>query len=311
MRAQSRWVIAHLRATAARRTAGVVLVALLLSGAVIFYRAAPEFLAAPPAATGPRPSLPHVSPSATSTGSAAGTSSTSSSVQPSSALPSPAQLAPTEPVGTPTTSQSSTTTAAAGTALRPGVPNRPHTGPGITEPGIQLTASPASDGSFDVSELVLLSHPQAALSLRPPPISTAGNDFRSSSPVATAVQVTAGDQPVVLPSDTVSAAVTLPLGSGQQRFELRYRLTGVTIRSIPSKAGRALAAIGPLIGQVADDLPVAVTVVGSGVRNLECPTLSLGERACAAGVVPELRVNRVLPWTASVVVVQLDLSSPR
>lgn len=86
MRAQFRWVIAHLRATAARRTAGVVLVALLLSGAVIVYRAAPEFLAAPPAAAGPRPSLPHVSPSATSTGSAAGTSSTSSSIQPSSAL---------------------------------------------------------------------------------------------------------------------------------------------------------------------------------------------------------------------------------
>jgi len=123
--------------------------------------------------------------------------------------------------------------------------------------------------------------------------------------------VTAGDQPVVLPSDTLRAAVTLPLGSNEKQFELRYRLAGVTIRSTPSKAGRALAAIGPLTGHLTEDLPVAVTVIGSGVRNLECRQLSLGESACATGELPELRVNRLLHWTQSVVVVQLDLSSPR
>lgn len=188
---------------------------------------------------------------------------------------------------------------------------RPLAGPGITEPGIQLIASPASDGSFDVSELVLLPVPQTELLLRPPPISQAGNEFRSRSPVATAIQLTAGDQPVILPSDTLRAALTVPLASSERRFELRYQLSGVTIRSTPSKAGRALAAIGPLTGVVAADLPVAVTVIGNGVRNLECRQLALDERPCASGELPELRVNRVLRWQESVVVVQLDLSSPR
>jgi hypothetical protein len=162
-----------------------------------------------------------------------------------------------------------------------------------------------------VSELVLLPVPQTELLLRPPPISQAGTEFRSRSPVATAIQLTAGDQPVILPSDTLRAALTVPLASSERRFELRYQLSGVTIRSTPSKAGRALAAIGPLTGVVAADLPVAVTVIGDGVRNLECRQLALDERACASGELPELRVNRVLRWQESVVVVQLDLSSPR
>lgn len=161
-----------------------------------------------------------------------------------------------------------------------------------------------------MSELVLIPVPTAELLLRPPPISQAGTEFWSRSPVATAVQLTAGDQPVLLPADTLRAPLKVPLASSERRFELRYRLTGVTIRSTPSKAGRALAAIGPLTGPIAADLPVAVTVIGIGVRNLECRQLSLGERACASGELPELRVNRLLRWPESVVVVQLDLSSP-
>ncbi len=326
--AESRWGTTHLRTPATRRAAGTVLVALLLVGAVIFYRAAPEIPTTPAAAAALTPSLPAGSTPAGSTpdgstpagstpagstivGSSTGTTTTSSAIQPSTVRPSPASAAPTEPVRTPPTSRGPTKATAGLPSPPPGLPNRPTTGPGITEPGIQFTASPSSDGSFDVSEVVLLSQPQDELSLRLPPISQAGNEFGSRSPVATTVQVTAGDQPVVLPSDTLRAAVTLPLGSSEKRFELRYRLTGVTIRSTPSKAGRALAAIGPLTGKVAQDLPVAVTVIGSGVRNLDCRQLSLDERACATGELPDLRVNRVLPWAQSVVVVQLDLSSLR
>lgn len=320
------------RTAAARRAAGAVLVALLLAGAVVFYRAAPEIPTTPAAAAALTPSLPADSTptdsttadsttagstpadsttAGSTTGTTTGTTTTSSPIRPSTVRPSTAAVAPPDPVRTVPTSRGPTKTTASDPGPPPGSGDRPTTGPGITEPGILLTASPASDGSFDVSELVLLPESQAELSLRPPPISQAGNEFRSSSPVATAVQVTAGDQPVVLPSDTLRAAVTLPLGSSEKRFELRYRLAGVTIRSIPSKAGRALAAIGPLTGRVAPDLPVAVSVVGIGVRNLDCRQLSLGQRACATGELPDLRVNRMLPWTRSVVVVQLDLSSLR
>lgn len=331
--AESGWGITHLRTAATRRAAGTVLVILLLAAAVIFYRAASGIPGTPAAATARTPSLaagstPAVSTPAGSTtvgsttvapttvgstpvdSTTVGSTSTSSPVQPSPERPSPTPV-PTDPVRTAAASSGPTKTTAGRPDLPPGVRNRPTTGPGITEPGIQLTASPASDGSFDVSELVLLSRPQAELSLRLPPIGQAGSEFRSSSPVATAVQVTAGDQPVALPSDTLRAAVTLPLGSNEKQFELRYRLAGVTIRSTPSKAGRALAAIGPLTGHLTEDLPVAVTVIGSGVRNLECRQLTLGESACATGELPELRVNRLLHWTQSVVVVQLDLSSPR
>lgn len=340
---ESRRGVTPLLTTTTRRVAGSVLVALLLAGAVVFYRAAPKVVTATGA--DPTPSLPAGSTplASTSAGSTAlratppgsppvgstpagsatvgstparsatafsnGTASTSSPVQPSPERPSPTRVAPTGPVTTPPTSRGPASTAVGRTSSPTSVNSRPITGPGITEPGIHLTASPAFDGSFDVSEQVLLSQPQTELSLRVPPISQAGNEFRSAAPVATTIQVTAGDQPVVLPSDTLRDAVTLTLGSSEKRFELRYRLTGVTIRSIPSTAGRALAAIGPLTDKVADDLPVAVTVSGSGVRNLECRQLILGARACATGELPDLRVNRLLRWPQSIVVVQLDLSS--
>lgn len=191
-----------------------------------------------------------------------------------------------------------------------GVDDRPPDGPGVTEPGISLTARPGSDGTFDVAEWVLLPAPISTLSLRPPPIDQAGKEFAGHLPVATTIQLTAGDQPVMLPSDTLRAAVLLPLDSKEKQFELRYQLTGVTIHSNPSTAGRALAAIGSLTGPVAAGLPVQIAVIGSRIRNLECPALTLDERSCAVGELPELRVNRALPWRDSIVVVQLDLSGP-
>ncbi|MDQ6658170.1 MAG: hypothetical protein M3Z00_08100 [Actinomycetota bacterium] len=194
-----------------------------------------------------------------------------------------------------------------GGTVRQGVDDRPPDGPGVTEPGISLIARLRSDGDFDVAEWVLLPTPISTLPLRPPPIGQAGKAFAGQSPVATTVLLTAGNQPVTLPTETVRSAVLLPLASNQRQFELHYQLTGVTIRSIPSTTGRALAAIGPLTGPVAVGLPVQIAVIGSRIRNLMCPALPLDQRSCAVGVLPELRVNRALPWNNSIVVVQLDL----
>jgi len=91
------------------------------------------------------------------------------------------------------------------------------------------------------------------------------------------------------------------------KFELPYRLTGVTWRTPGSVAGRALGAVGPIVAGVPPDLPVAISVHGLAVLNLRCPHLNLSEQACSAGAKEKLRVNRLLPWQQSVIVVQFNL----
>lgn len=165
-------------------------------------------------------------------------------------------------------------------------------------------------GTFEVSEKILLVQPITQLTLRPPTIARAGTDFVQRRPIATAVQLTAGDQPVVLPSTEVSRFLTVDLPGPTMRLELRYVLSGVTVRSTPSRAGRALAALGPLSAGYSPDLPVTVTISGPGVRNLQCPAMPLSHQPCAAGERPHLRVGQALPWRDAIVVVQLDLPRP-
>jgi hypothetical protein len=182
----------------------------------------------------------------------------------------------------------------------------PQTGPGITEPGIVLIASPTSDGSFDVLERIRLASPVSMLTLRPAPVEVAGRQFASASGAASQVQVSAGDQSVVVPGAKVDATLGLPVAQGDQ-FELRYRLTDVTVRSTPSTAGRALAAIGPLTGGVDEELPVLVIVTGDAVLALSCPLLPLSEQSCGNRVQAASGVERELPWRLAVTDVQLNL----
>ena len=125
--------------------------------------------------------------------------------------------------------------------------------------------------------------PVSVLTLRPAPVDRAGRQFASASAAATQVQVSAGDQPVVVPGAKVGARIDLPVAEVDQ-FELRYRLTDVTVRSTPSTAGRALAAIGPLTGGVDDDLPVLFIVSGGTVLGLNCPLLPLSQQSCGSRV---------------------------
>ena len=182
----------------------------------------------------------------------------------------------------------------------------PQTGPGITLPGILLIASPASDGSFDVLERIRLMSPVSVLTLRPAPVDRAGRQFSSASAAATQVQVSAGDQPVVVPGGKVGARVDLPVADVDQ-FELRYRLTDVTVHSSPSKAGRALAAIGPLTGGVDDDLPVLFIVSGGTILGLNCPLLPISQQSCGSRVQTGPSVERELPWRLALTSVQFNL----
>jgi hypothetical protein len=184
-------------------------------------------------------------------------------------------------------------------------------GPGTTQPGILLMASPQRDGSFDIAELVWLPDAKSTIRLSPPDLRLAGRRFAKSKPVATQVQLSAGDQPVLVPGGRVSRGVDIALFEPTKRIELRYNLTGITIRSMPSPPGRALTAMGPLVAGVDTDLPVAAMVSGSTVHNIECPARHGLAQACSTGRLPHLRVGGRLPWKSALIVVQFDLPKPQ
>jgi hypothetical protein len=270
-------VVGHSRAAGLRRAMGAVFVAALCVTAVTFYRDAPELPRSAPANAGVPPSLTSPAPTAEAT----------------SASPSP----------TPSATPTRTTTSS-----KVKLPK----GPGTTQPGILLMASPLPDGSFDVAEIVLLSTPTSSLGVGPPRLAYAGSRFSRAKPVASQVQVSAGDQPVLVPGGRVKQHVDLALSAPAKRIELRYHLSGITVRSVPSRAGRALTAISPLVAGVPKNLPVAMLVNGSTVLNIECPILRhVRDQACSSGRPPNLRVKQRLPWSGAVIVVQFDLPTPQ
>jgi hypothetical protein len=178
--------------------------------------------------------------------------------------------------------------------------------PRRADSGIRVNARVnEKDGTFEVTEVVRLDDPISSLTLRPPDLRELPGDLGRAKPVARDLQVTAGGRTVKVAKDEVRALTSLALPEPVRRIELRYRLTGVSHRSEPSTAGRALAAIGPLIAGVPDDLPVAMAVPGPTVRNLQCPAAE--EQSCAVGPPGHMRIAHPLPWNASIVVVQLDM----
>jgi hypothetical protein len=103
----------------------------------------------------------------------------------------------------------------------------------------------------------------------------------------------------------------LDLGLPSRRIELRYQLAGATVRSMPSKPGRALAGLAPLTSGYSPRLPVNIAVPGFSVHNLQCPSLQLERQPCATGSPPHLRVNYSLPRKDATIIVQLDLPRPQ
>jgi hypothetical protein len=260
-----------------RRAMGLLLIAGLCVSAVTFYNEAPELPRSVPAMASGTP-LP--------------TASDANAPTPSGS-PSPKTAPSSTRSNTPTNLK---------------LPK----GPGTTQPGILLMASPLPDGSFDVAEIVRLSTPTSSLRLGPPRLGPAGNRFSEAKPVASQVQVSADDQPVMVPGSRVTQRVDLALTAPARSIELRYRLSGITVRSTPSQAGRALTAISPLVQGVPKTSQVAMLVNGSTVLNIECPIIrSLRDQACSTGRPPNLRVNQNLPWSGAVIVVQFDLPMPQ
>ncbi len=184
-------------------------------------------------------------------------------------------------------------------------PPAKRTGPGLTEPGINLVATTLADGTFEVAESALLRAPLRDLTLALPRQSYGGTSF----PRATAeqVQLTADGRPFEV--GQLRRGDLFRLTDPIERVELRYQLTGATVRSVPSVTGRALALLAPLTMRAGDSLPVSITVRGTAVRNLICPRLPPALQLCAAATGSP---GTVQPLTAgaAVVVVQLDLPRP-
>ncbi|NYI72526.1 hypothetical protein GGQ54_003086 [Naumannella cuiyingiana] len=184
------------------------------------------------------------------------------------------------------------------------------TGPGLDRVGVTMIATPDSEGGFRVVEYVRLPRPAASLELRPPRLDGAGSALASAEPVAAQVQVTAADQPVEVPQGRVAAPVSLGLPAPADTAQLAYRISGVGTASLPSKAGRWLAALGPLAA-AGEATPVMIVVTGPTVLGINCPLLDPPARSCQSGSAPRLATVRALPRPQALVLVQYDAPMPR
>ena len=209
--------------------------------------------------------------------------------------------------GTPATAPVRTISAA------PKIPPSPS--PASSEPagpaGIRISAHPEPDGSFLVSEAITLPVAATEAVLRPPSIGDAGTGFERLAPAAVDVEVSAGGQVVAVPDGPVHGDVTLRWDQPTASLELRYRLTEVSVASRPSRAGRRLAVVGSLVGQMPADLPVTAVVTGQTVLSLTCPQLPLARMACGAGEAPKVWTLRPIPYDRSQVMVQYDRPTQR
>lgn len=267
-------VVGRSRAAGLRRALGLVLIGGLCAAAVTFYREGPQLPRSAPAAASGAPT-------------------------------------PTSPPQIPSASPSSTAS-----SKSPVVPASPEEfklpkGLGTTQPGILILAAPLRDGSFDVAEIVSLPAAISAITLAPPQLKLAGERFAKSKPLASQVQVSAGDQPVRVPDGQISRRMTIALVEPVKHIELRYNMSGATVRSMPSPAGRAVTAISPVMAGGPSNLKVAMMISGSTVLNIACPALRLRDRACSTGRPPQLRVKPRLTRAKAVIVVQYDVPRPQ
>lgn len=194
----------------------------------------------------------------------------------------------------------------AGSGAAPVEPPPTAEGPGLTAPGIRLTAVPRGDGSFDVTEEVMLRSSTDTLQLRLPQSGERLQGLMTrTKPEATSLRIVADGDPVLLPDTEVKAARDLPLDTAATELKLTYRLSGSSARSLPSRVGRALAAISPLTAATDGTLPTNLAVSGGGLLNAVCPLMA--ETRCAVGEPPGLGIQQGLPADRALAVLQLDL----
>lgn len=178
-------------------------------------------------------------------------------------------------------------------------------GPGVTKPGIKLVAVPLKDGSFDITEDLMLPEATNILQLQLP---SSGEHLpglmAKTTPKATNLKLVAQGQSVPLAQTTISSAADVPLTTAATKIRLTYRLSGSTVRATPSAADRAGAAIRPLTATSDGTLPTDLTVT-TGLLNAVCPLMT--DTRCAVGDPPKLGILPNIPASQALVVLQLNL----
>jgi hypothetical protein len=154
-------------------------------------------------------------------------------------------------------------------------------GPGQTEPGALVRATPAADGSLEVVERVRFADPVTELSIGPP---LTKGVMAKSVPAGVEIadlQVQADDAIVDIGVRSLASARTLELPAEASTVIMRYRLTGATVRSIPSTPGRALTVLPPITRPATlGSTPFVIEVSGAQVTNVLCPGLPTAAQLC-------------------------------
>jgi hypothetical protein len=211
-------------------------------------------------------------------------------------IPAPTRPAPTTPVSTTPPGQTA--------------PITPGPGPGATRPGINMVVVPRPDGSFDITEDVVLPQATNILHLQLPSSGEQLPGMMSrTSPKATGLRLFAHGQTVPLATNEVTHPTDVPLTRAATRLRLTYRLSGSTVRRTPAKPERAASAIRPLTATSNGVLPTDLTISGGELLNAVCPLMP--QPLCAVGDPPKLSVLQGIPADKALVVLQLDLPQPQ
>jgi hypothetical protein len=173
-----------------------------------------------------------------------------------------------------------------------------------------MVAVPLADGSFDITEDVMLPKATNILQVQLP---NSGEELpgmmTKTSPMATNLRMQANGVAIPLASSSVTATTDVPLTTAATNLRLTYRLSGSTVRRTESKPERAASALRPLTAIAESGLPTNLTVTGGELLNAVCPLLT--ETRCAVGNPPELSVLQGIPADKALVVLQLDLPQPQ
>jgi hypothetical protein len=173
-----------------------------------------------------------------------------------------------------------------------------------------MVVVPLPDGSFNITEDVMLSGATNILQLQLP---TSGEQLPGmmtrTSPHATGLRITSNGTTIPLASSEVSKPTDVPLTSAVTSLRLTYRLSGSTVRRTAAKPERAASAIRPLTAIAEGGLPTNLTVSGGELLNAVCPLLT--QPLCAVGNPPKLSVLQGIPADKALVVLQMDLPQPQ
>jgi hypothetical protein len=148
-------------------------------------------------------------------------------------------------------------------------------GPGVTAPGLDLTAALDPDGRHvDVYERLVLRPGGTALVLHGADLGRLPAALRVGRGSVSDLQVELDGRAVRPQGVGASWRVTSPDGASVTRAVLRYRLTGVFVRQPPAPPGRFTLVLRPLGADVAlaDRDPVVVRISDARIGPMTCPT---------------------------------------